>query len=170
MLGIFMNRVRTFCFEPPAMPLWRYSLIACPLAMIPSVALLTAVRLSLVAIGTDMSLLLPPKNTPSWVDAFGIIVFSPIVETLLLAGLLALLSVARLRPGWIAVTSAIMFGCFHAIFGVLWFFGVVWSFFVFSCAFLVWRQLSFWQAFLAAALPHALLNSVVMLARVLMQH
>lgn len=158
-----MNRVRTFCFGLPTASLLRYSLIAVPLALIPSIALFSAVLGSLILCGADVSLLMRPVEVVSWGRAFGAIVFAPIAETFLLAGLLALLSMPPLRPAWIPIAAAILFGCLHGMSAALWFFGTVWSFFVFSCAFLVWRKFSFRQAFLAAALPHAMLNAVVML-------
>jgi hypothetical protein len=53
-------------------------------------------------------------------------------------------------------------GGFHAAFGVIWFFGTVWSFLVFSCAYIGWRPVSFKEAFLAAWIPHVLINLTAM--------
>ena len=66
------------------------------------------------------------------------------------------------RPGIVAGISAICWGLLHGLKAPLWFFGTAFSFFVFSCAYLWWRQVSFRHAFAAAALPHALINATVM--------
>jgi hypothetical protein len=50
----------------------------------------------------------------------------------------------------------------HALLDPLWFFGTVWSFFVMSCAFLGWRKCSYRRAFIAASVPHVLINLTVM--------
>ena len=90
-------------------------------------------------------------------DFIGAVVFAPVVETLLLAGLLALIT---RRWGIVpkAIISAMIWGGLHAIAAPFWFFGTVFGFFVFSCSYMVWRQKSFACGFAAAALPHALIN------------
>jgi hypothetical protein len=168
--GYLMNRIRSFLFESPTVSLLRYSLIATPLAIIPSVALSEAVQQYLTWLGIDVSLLMPPVEVLSWRYAFGAIVWGPIAETYMLAGLLALLSMSALRPAWVPIASAVLFGALHGMFGALWFFGTVWSFYVQSCAFLVWRKFSFRQAFLVAALTHAMLNAVAVLWMAFEQH
>ena len=89
---------------------------------------------------------------------------APILETALLA--LGLKAIALLSPNrfFDALVSAVLWGCIHAAFGLLWFFGTVWSFFVFSYAFLVWRPTSFRAAFAAAAVPHAAINAIALLS------
>jgi membrane protease YdiL (CAAX protease family) len=90
------------------------------------------------------------------------VLFGPIAETLLLALTLKVLLRATTKPLFAAAVSALLWGALHATKGALWFFGPAWSFFVFSCAFLGWRQRSFLHAFAAAAVPHALINLSVM--------
>ena len=45
---------------------------------------------------------------------------------------------------------------------MLWFVGTAWSFFVFSCLYLTWRRVSFRHAYVAALVPHMLINGTVM--------
>jgi hypothetical protein len=86
-----------------------------------------------------------------------------VFETLLLAFVLNILS-NWIKPKLpVAAISALLWGGLHGLYAPIWFFGTVWSFFVFSCAFLAWRERSFRAAFVAAALPHALVNLTVYL-------
>jgi hypothetical protein len=156
-------RLRSFLFDAPTMPLWRYALLSVPLALIPSILLSQSVQWLLIFGGVDVVSISPSKIIPSVHAAFSAIVMAPIFETLILAYMLTVLASSSLRRIWVVVIAAIVCGCFHGIFARLWFFGTVWSFLIFSCAYLVWRQVSFRKAFLAAALPHALINSLMML-------
>ena len=152
-----MQAIRRFLLEP-YLPLWRYCLLAFPLALIPSVAIYGAAESIARALGADLSRLRPPDHEVTLFSAFGIIVFAPAVETLLLAGGLSILQKFFSLRVHAAVASAVAWGIVHGLQGPLWFFGVVWSFFVFSCAFQAWRKWGFGRAYLAAAVPHALIN------------
>lgn len=134
-----------------------------PLALVPSATFYTLARLAAKAVGLDVADHSAPALEASLADAFGSVVLAPVVETLLLAALLRVLSSTSLRPETSAGVSAVLWGTFHGLFGALWFFGTAWSFFVFSCGYIAWRRPSFGHAFLAAAVPHALVNSVVIL-------
>jgi len=161
-----LDRIRAFLFAP-AQPLWLYCLSAFVLALLPSVALLASAYGVLVLCGGDASTLLPAESTTRFVDAFGTAVIAPVVETFFLAAGLKILSGFISDKALAALTSAIVWGAFHALFGLLWFFGTAWSFFVFSCAYLAWRGASFRKAYIAAALPHALVNLSVLSLQVL---
>ena len=105
----------------------------------------------------------PPESSDleiSVLGFFGAVLFSPIVETLLLSGLLAILSLMRRSVPTTAVISACIWGGLHGLVAPFWFVGTVFGFFVFSCAYLTWRPKSFRHAFAAAALPHAMQNLV----------
>lgn len=146
----------------PTLPLWKFCLTAFPLALVPSLALQASAHLLLRAVGVDTSLIEAPSRSATAGEVLGAVAFAPVVETYLLAFvLLVLLKLGCGRP-FAAIVSALLWGALHATLGPLWFFGTVWSFFVFSCAFLGWRERSFKQAFAAAAVPHALINLVVM--------
>lgn len=160
-------RLRSFLVEPPTMPLWRYALLTFPLALIPSLVLYQCVEWLLIFLGVDVTAISPPKIVGTPGEIFGIVIFSPVIETLILAYMLTILSSSSLRRIWVVVIAAIAWGCLHGIVARLWFFGTVWSFFMFSCAYLVWRTVSFRKALLAAALPHVLINSTAMLITIL---
>lgn len=148
----------------PADPLWRYCLFALALALIPSIILFSVVYGILIIAGIDISAIKPPGRSATPDQLFGTILFAPIVETLLLA--LGIRILCRFISGavGVAMISALIWGLLHGMLAPLWFFGTVWSFFVFSCAYLAWRQRSFWHGFSAAALPHSLINLSAMVA------
>jgi hypothetical protein len=155
-----------FLFDEPKDPLWRYCLIAFPLALLPSLVLMASVVLALEAFGVDMSAFRPPARHAIWWELFGSVLFVPAVETLILSTTLWLLSALSRRKMFVITTSAVLWGCAHGAQSAPWFFGTVWSFFVFSCTFLVWRKKSFLHAFIAAAVPHALVNLSVVISMV----
>lgn len=146
----------------PHISLWKYGLIAFPLAIIPSIGLLIVARCLLSAAGVDVNFFAPPERSASFGEFLGIVVFAPLVETVLLAGVLRVLSLTSSRAMFVAMASAVIWGGVHAAFGLTWFFGTVWSFFIFSCAYLGWRPVSFKAAFLAAWIPHVLINLTAM--------
>jgi membrane protease YdiL (CAAX protease family) len=161
----FMRQLTAFLTVKPSMPLWRYCLLAFPIALLPSIALLSAVYGGLTYFDVDFERYMPPDRTANLELFFGIVIFAPIAETLLLAGMIGLLSMASSNRLFVAWAAAMLWGCMHGLAAPLWFFGTVWSFFVFSCGYMNWRERSFRQGFMVAAVPHALINfSAFMLA------
>ena len=145
----------------PSLPMWKFCLAAFPLALFPSLALFGGVLFLFSAAGVDTSSIQPPSRSATAGEVFGSVIFAPVVETYLLALILRGLLKATTRPLLAATASAVVWGAFHGLFAPLWFFGSVWSFFVFSCAFIGWQERSFKQAYIAAAVPHALINLTV---------
>lgn len=96
-------------------------------------------------------------------DFFGVVVFAPIFETLMLSVSIYFTSKFTSNRLVIAVLSGIVFGVSHGINGIYWFFGPTWLFFVFSYSYLFWRPHSYGYAFLAAGVPHMLNNLATML-------
>jgi hypothetical protein len=92
----------------------------------------------------------------------GTAVFAPAAETLLLAALLSLLRIASANRLFVAAMAGLFWGACHVWLGAFSFFGSAPAFFVFSCAYMAWREVSFGRAFLAAATPHALINSLAL--------
>lgn len=147
----------------PGISYRRYVLLAYPLAMLPSL-LLVALAYGLVnAMGVNYKDFAAPDRVVSTGEVLGVVVFAPVVETFLLAGLLWFLSLLSRNLVFVSAIAALLWAGLHATFGALWFFGTVWSFFVFSCAYLAWRHASFGRAYVAAAVPHFLINLTVML-------
>ena len=156
-----LQSLRRFLLEPE-IPLWQYALLAFPLALTVSALLFSAAYAFVIAIGVYSQSLMPPDRTVSLSELLGSVLFAPLVETLLLAGVLRLLTLCTQNPVRLAICSALIWGALHGFAGALWFFGTASSFFVYSCAYLAWRKISFAHAFVAAVLPHALINATVM--------
>lgn len=116
------------------------------------------------AMGVDTTAALGPERAATVGEFLGTVVFAPLAETLLLGGLLWWLSRLTRRPLLVAGLSALLWGALHAQFGGLRFFGTAWTFYVLSCAYLAWRPVGFGHAFVAAAVPHGVINLSVMLA------
>ena len=151
-------------------PLWRYSLQVALLAILPAMAIVGIVRFGLVFAGLNLSRFDAPPTSVSIGGVFGTIVFAPVIETFILALLIAFLSLFMSNKLKIAVVCGIAWGFFHAIFGLLWFFGPAWGFFILSCAFLAWREKSFKQAYIAAFIPHVLNNAIMVLVMLFSKH
>jgi len=150
-----MGRVGAF-LGTPRLPLWKYCVIAAPLALIPSVAVLSIAMFASRLLGVAPRLPFHPPMTPVW--TFVMVVATPVAETIVLAVGLWILRRLISTPFRLAAASAVLWGLLHATAAPIWFFGTAWSFFVFSSAYLAWREHSRTYAFVAAALPHMLVN------------
>jgi len=139
-----------------------HCLLAWPVALLPSVALLGLVYGLLQLLGIDSTTFEPPEHQFTLGQVLNTVVFAPLVETLLLGAGLWLLTRLSRRPLFVAAASSVLWGCLHGAFGLIWFFGTFWSFYIFSCSYLAWRPSSWWGAYAAAAVPHALINLTAM--------
>jgi hypothetical protein len=166
-IGVFFIRMfHDALLAPPDGRLLKRTLINFCLALCGSAALIGIAGGLLTWAGIPMETLDKPVIRINLLDFFGVVVFAPLVETLLLAGLLAL---TPRRWGIVprAIVSAIVWGGLHALSAPFWFLGTAFSFFVFSCGYLVWRQKSFKYGFAAAAMLHALINLTAFIAAAL---
>jgi len=90
---------------------------------------------------------------------FAVVVFAPVVETAILAGVLEIL--CRLLSPWAAVLlSAAGWGIAHSSAAPAWGLVIWWPFILFSLAYLIWRQRSFAAAYGVALAIHAAQNAV----------
>ena len=140
-----------------------YCLIAWPLALVPSIILAALAYAVISGAGVDMAAVQRPMRDIAQRKLWLALLAAPIVETLLLALGLKLISLVTKHREAIAITSALAWGALHASFYPIWFFGTVWSFYVFSRGYLAWRPVSVKHALGAAAVPHALVNSSALL-------
>ena len=92
--------------------------------------------------------------------AFGLLVlFAPVVETLIMAVMLSLLS-RFLSPTLAVLSSAALWGVAHSMQATVWGLVVWWPFLVFSTLYMVWRQRGTSAALAVATATHALQNLV----------
>ena len=107
--------------------------------------------------------LVPDNAGPDLGDAsapvklFLIAGFSPVVETLLMAAILAIL--LRVLAGWqAAVASAAIWGVLHSLAAPLWGAVIWWPFLIFSTLYVTWRPRGFWTAVGIVIAVHVLQN------------
>ena len=132
----------------------------------PWLAILTAWVLTIVGsmlLSYVIARVAPDRAGPDLGDAsapvklFLIAGFSPVVETLLMAGILAIL--LRFLIGWQAViTSAAIWGVLHSLAAPLWGAVIWWPFLIFSTLYVTWRPHGFWKAVGIVAAVHVLQN------------
>lgn len=86
-----------------------------------------------------------------------LVIVSPIIETLLMAGALPLLA-RFMTPRWAVLASAAGWGAAHSLAVPTWGFIIWWPFLIFSTQFVTWRQRSLSLAIAVPATTHALQN------------
>lgn len=99
--------------------------------------------------------------------AFSTVVLVPIIETLLLAATINVVSRFARKKNTIGVGAAMTWAVLHSLAWLPWGFIVAWSFYVMSRAYLAWRPIGFGSAFFVVASIHAahnLIPALVMLA------
>jgi hypothetical protein len=95
---------------------------------------------------------------------FSIVVFSPVVETLLMMPVLWALSHAAQKPMLLAILSAAVWAALHSLLAPAWGLVIAWPFYVFSRAYLAWRPYGWWKAVGVTACIHAFQNLFGVLA------
>jgi membrane protease YdiL (CAAX protease family) len=129
-------------------------------------AILTGWLLSLVgsiALAAIVGSIAPEMAKPDFKGISGVtallllVVFSPLVESLIMGGVLVLLQ-RFLKPGAAILTSSLLWGVAHSLGALSWGFTIWWPFLIFSTLFVVWRQHGFWAGVGVAAAAHALQN------------
>lgn len=132
------------------------------------IELLPALILIVIVFGCidvfDLKYAAPTKYDFSWKTFWKIVVFSPVVETYLLIFTLHILRSFNFQGLKLVVISGLFCGALHGLQSWPRFFAPAWSFFIYATAYETWRLKSFKKAFAAAAVTHALHNSLMMLA------
>ena len=86
-----------------------------------------------------------------------LVVFAPLVETLIMGGLLSLI-LRFAAPAVAILVSAIGWGALHSSQALGWGLVIWWPFLIFSTLYVVWRQRGFWIAVGVVTATHALQN------------
>jgi len=97
-----------------------------------------------------------PK-VPTGILLFLLVVFAPLIETLIMAGFLSLF-LRFMPPAAAILLSAVGWGVVHSLEAVGWGLVIWWPFLIFSTLFVVWRQRGWWAGVGVAACAHALQN------------
>jgi len=101
----------------------------------------------------------PEFNVRGAFALFALVVFAPVLETLIMGGVLLVL-VQLLGPTAAVVASALGWGVAHSLAAPAWGLVIWWPFLIFSTLFVVWRQRSLAAAFAVPAVAHGLHNLV----------
>lgn len=91
-------------------------------------------------------------------DFFGVVVFAPVAETLILSLFIKIISLFSIKKVTTCCVSAMVFASLHGINGIYTFFGPLILFFSFSYSFILWRAHSYRYAYISACIPHILNN------------
>ena len=127
------------------------------------IAWLTAFPVS-IAFATLGSFLVPHANQPEFgvnggLAMFALVVFSPVVETLIMGAVLLLL-LRLISPTAAILASAIGWGVAHSSVAPIWGLVIWWPFLIFSTLFVTWRKRSLALAFTLPMCTHALQNLI----------
>ena len=126
-----------------------------------AIAWLTSFPVSII-LALLASMLFPDVGHPDFKGGpaliiFAVVIFSPVVETLIMGTVLLIL--LRLLPEWLAiVASAFGWGVAHSMLSPTWGMAVWWPFLILSTLFVAWRKRSLFMAFLLPTCVHALQN------------
>ncbi len=99
-------------------------------------------------------------SVPFPVLAFGIVLFAPLFETLIMAALFWVMRKMGVPAGWQIAVQTVGWGIAHGAQAAVWAFAPAWLFFVFSVIYLTQRQRSERRAILVTTLVHALNNAL----------
>lgn len=134
--------------------MWKYVLRTGLISLVPS--LIIVLILGLTGVVTEDT---GPGFKGSALGLFiGLVIVSPLLETLLMGGGLWILSFITKRQVLLVVISAFFWAGVHSLIAPAWGLGVIWPFFVFSCSYLNWRRRSWWRAILVTSCVHAFQN------------
>ncbi len=156
--------------DPPAAPVGSGSLLQIlptslrvperPLRAV-AIGWLTAFPLSM-ALAALGSVLLPSAPQPEFAARgftaiFTLVIFSPVVETIIMGAVLLLL-LRFVSPVLAIALSTIGWGIAHSLLAPLWGLVIWWPFLILSTLFVTWQQRSLQLAFLIPMAVHALQN------------
>lgn len=117
-----------------------------------------------ILLGLVAAALLPEAPPPEFQvrgasAMFALVVFAPVVETLIMGAVL--LALQLVVPGWLAIIlSAVGWGVAHSMLAPAWGLVIWWPFLIFSTLFVAWRARSLALAFAIPMAVHALQNLI----------
>lgn len=122
-------------------------------------------------LGLAIAYLVPEAEEPDLGNSaivvfIGVVILSPLIESLIMGGLIDML-MQRLRAWQAVLVSAAGWGVVHSLFAPAWGLIIWWPFLIFSIIFVTWRPRGLWFAVGMATLVHALQNSLPAIAIVM---
>ena len=104
-----------------------------------------------------------PDFVPGWTTFVAVVLFSPLVETLIMAAVLTVL-LRFVSPTIAVLLSALGWGIAHSLAAPAWGLTIWWPFLIFSTLFVTWRPAGWWRAVALVASVHMLQNLLPALA------
>ena len=144
-------------FLPYAIRTPQRAWLAIPAAV--ALTLLGSLLLSSLLAALMPSVAGPDFPIRGWAAFAGLVLFAPITETLVMAGVLSMLA-RFLAPTSAVIASAVLWGIAHSLQAPLWGLVIWWPFLIFSTLYMVWRERSVLAALAVAATTHALQNLI----------
>jgi hypothetical protein len=99
----------------------------------------------------------PEFNLPPALVLFAVVIFAPVIETLIM-GTVLLVLLRFVSPVTAILVSAVGWGVAHSLQVPIWGLTIWWPFLVLSTLFVAWRERSLWAAFTLPMIAHALQN------------
>jgi hypothetical protein len=99
----------------------------------------------------------PEFNLPPALVLFAVVIFAPVIETLIM-GTVLLVLLRFVSPATAILVSAVGWGVAHSVQVPIWGLTIWWPFLVLSTLFVAWRERSLWAAFTLPMIAHALQN------------
>ena len=99
----------------------------------------------------------PQFNVSGHVALFLLVVFAPVIETLIMGGVLLVL-LRFVSPGVAVLISSLGWGIAHSLGAPTWGLVIWWPFLIFSALFVTWRRRGLLPAFAMPAIAHGLHN------------
>jgi hypothetical protein len=122
-----------------------------------ALTLLGSVILAMISKAVAPELPTPAFPMKGPLALFMLVVFAPVLETLIMAGFLTIF-LRFLRPATAILLSAAGWGVAHSLEALGWGLVIWWPFLIFSTLYVVWRQRGFLAGIGVAATTHALQN------------
>lgn len=99
----------------------------------------------------------PEFPYPPGLVLFAVVIFAPVIETLIM-GTVLLILLRFCRPATAIILSALGWGIAHSLQVPIWGLTIWWPFLVLSTLFVTWRERSLFAAFTLPMIAHALQN------------
>jgi hypothetical protein len=99
----------------------------------------------------------PEFNLSPGLVIFAVVIFAPVVETLIM-GTVLLILLRFVSPVFAILISAVGWGIAHSLQIPIWGLTIWWPFLVLSTLFVAWRERSLWLAFSLPMLAHGMQN------------
>jgi hypothetical protein len=158
--------LRQFFRDPREFPFGRSIALGFLTAFIPAVSLATGAVMIFTSFnigGSTYEQALPSVSRGNIGEFIGMVIVTPVIETLVLIALMKVLRILQLKYTFRILVSSLLWGAAHGLVAPLWFFAPAWSFAIYSHLYESWYRESLSRGYAAALVPHVLTNAIAVL-------